>query len=274
MKARLFLVAFGLITIVAAESLAQFGGSTQYRDYNKGYNKGYNEGYRKGSAAARNGTWLGNYHTLSSQHPNRPTSYERGLLDGYVAARDSVGTGYGGLSINGVNIGNPFAAVGQTATNYQQAYQESIQNEQLCVQSYYDERRMNTSYGAEQQMQHPHATPEELAAFSRARLPEQLSADEFDPARGVIQWPGVLNRPEFAESRTSLEGLFQQAAADPHASGVGTQNYRDIEHAVEDMSEKLHSEIAQFAPMEYIAASKFLKKLLYHARVPPANAPA
>ena len=160
----------------------------------------------------------------------------------------------------------------QAAKNYQDAYQYSVENQKLRTQTYFDMKRMDSSYRAEQQMVHPHATPEESAAFNRARVPAQLSANEFDPAQGVIEWPGVLNRPEFDEGRTRLAELFGQAAADPHNSGLGTQNYRDIEKAIDEMSEKLHSEIGQFKPNEYIAASKFLKSLVHQARTPAAVA--
>jgi hypothetical protein len=158
------------------------------------------------------------------------------------------------------------------AKNYQDAYQHWIENQKLRTQTYFDMRRMNASYRAEQEMQRPHATPEEIEQFNRERMPTQLSANEFDPGRGVIEWPGLLNRPEFNDGRARLENLFVEAAADPHGSGLGTQNFRDIQDAVNEMSDKLHSEIAKFKPDEYIPASKFLKSLAFQARMPGADA--
>ena len=163
---------------------------------------------------------------------------------------------------------------GQAAKSYQDAYQHYIENDKLRVQTYFDERRMNASYRAEQEMQHPHATPDEIAAFNQARLPAHLSPNAFDPAHGVFEWPPLLTRSEFDENRAQLEGLFTQGAGDPHGSGLGTQNYRDIQHAVGAMSDKLHSEIKDFSPDEYIAASKFLKSLAYEARTPANDAVA
>lgn len=187
--------------------------------------------------------------------------------------------GYGRTGYGGYGAMNPLSAEAQlivarseAAINYEQAYNESIQNQKLRTETYYDDRRMNASYRAEQSMLHPHAPPEELAAFSRARLPPPLAPNEFDPARGVIEWPGVLNRPEFDEPRTRLAELFRQAAADPHGSGPGTRTNHEIEQTIEEMSEKLHSEIGQFKPNEYIAGSKFLKSLAYQAKTPAANA--
>lgn len=158
------------------------------------------------------------------------------------------------------------------ARNYQDAYTQWILNQKLREQTYFDMRRMNASYRAELEMMHPHATPQELEEFNHARVPEQLSANELDAARGIIQWPGALNRKEFEDNRTRLEGLFAEAAADPHGSGLGTQNYRDIQAAVDEMSDKLHSEIKQFKPDEYIPATKFLKSLAFSARSPGGDA--
>ncbi|HVA45246.1 MAG TPA: hypothetical protein VNH11_02570 [Pirellulales bacterium] len=157
---------------------------------------------------------------------------------------------------------------GQAAVSYQQAYQHWIENQKLRTQTYFDMRRMNASYRAEREMQHPHATPDEIVAFNQARLPAPLSANEFDPARGVLDWPALLTRPEFNDERAKLEGLFAQWATDPHGSGLGTQNYRDIQHAATALSDKLHSEIQDFSANEYIAASKFLKSLAYAASKP------
>lgn len=160
---------------------------------------------------------------------------------------------------------------GQAAVSYQQAYQHWIENQKLRTQTYFDMRRMNASYRAEQEMQHPHPTPEQIVAFNEARLPAPLSANEFDPGRGVIEWPALLRRREFDDIRAKLEGLFAQWSADPHGSGLGTENYRDIHHAISEMNDKLHSEIKDVTPNEYIAASKFLKSLGYEAGKPSGD---
>jgi hypothetical protein len=156
----------------------------------------------------------------------------------------------------------------RAGVSYQQAYRRWIENQKLREQTYFDMRRMNASYRAEQEMQHPHATPEAIDDFNHARLPAPLSANQFDPAKGVIEWPGVLNRKEFNDGRARLEGLFTDAAADPRSSGLGTQNYRAIQTTIGEMSDKLHSEIRQFKPDEYLAANRFLKSLAFEARTP------
>jgi hypothetical protein len=196
------------------------------------------------------------------------------------------GGGYGGFGAGSTPFGSAMLGIGAAtyaagtynlntslaATNYQQAYQQWIENQKLREQTYFDMRRTNASYRAEQEMQHPHATPEQIDGFNHSRLPTLLSANEFDPVRGVIRWPALLNRKEFDDSRARLERLFGEAAADPQASGLGTRNYRDIQSTIGEMGGVLHSEIGQFKPAEYIPASKFLKSLALEARTPGGDA--
>ncbi|HWB08519.1 MAG TPA: hypothetical protein VG826_04820 [Pirellulales bacterium] len=235
MKYRFMLLALSVILVVAADASAQ-------RRYGRGSGYGYGYGNLGWGYAGAGSTAFG------------------GALLGMGALTEAAGS----YNLN--------TAVG--STYYQQAYQQWILNEKLREQTYFDMRRMNASYRAEEAMQHPHATPEEIQEFNRSRLPAELSANEFDPAHGVIEWPALLKRPEFADDRARVEDLFAQAAGDPHDAGLGTQNYRDIQNAVGAMNDTLHSEIKDFTPDEYIPATKFLKSLAFEARAPGRNAMA
>jgi hypothetical protein len=229
------LLALSLTLVIAADASAQNYG---YRG--GGYGGGYGGGFGGWGLAGAGSTAFGS------------------AMLGTAAATYAAGT----YNLN----------TAQAGTYYQQAYQQWIMNQKLREQTYFDMRRMNASYRAEEAMQHPHATPEEVQEFNRSRLPAELSVNEFDPAHGVIEWPALLKRPEFNDDRARLEGLFSEAAADPHNAGLGTQNYRDIQNAVGQMSDKLRSEIKDVSPDEYIPSSKFLKSLAYEARTPGRNA--
>jgi hypothetical protein len=209
------------------------------------------------------------------------------LIASDASARGRGGGGYGGgagstpFGSAMLGIGAATAAAGrfnlstsQAATTYQQAYQSWIGNQRLREQTYFDMRRTSASYRAEQEMQHPHATPDRVDEFNHLRLPAQLSPSEFDPVNGVIQWPTVLNRKEFDASRARLEALFAEAAANPQSAGLGTESYRDIQGAISEMDGILHSKISLYKPEEYMPASKFLKSLAFAARTPGSDAPA
>ncbi|HET6878757.1 MAG TPA: hypothetical protein VFI31_01225 [Pirellulales bacterium] len=206
--------------------------------------------------------------------PCTASAYRRGGRGGGYgggAGSTPFGSAMAGMAMFTSAAGQYNLYTSQAAVNYQQAYQHYIQNRKLAVQTYFDLRRMNASYRAEQEMLHPHATPDEIAAFNQARLPEPLSGNVFDPGHGVIDWPPILRRSEFDDGRHTVEGLFTEWSSDPHESGLGTENCRNIQHAVADLGDKLHSEIKQFQPDEYIAASKFLRSLAYQARTPSGS---
>lgn len=182
--------------------------------------------------------------------------------------------GYGGYGYG--YMMNPWVAAGQyqlysaqAATSYQQAYSLWLDNKKKHAQTYFDLRRMNASYRAEVEMEHPHATSDQIVAFSKARDPQRLTADQFDPATAVLNWPPTLKNPEFAEQRNRLDNLFAERLGDPVAAGLGTHNCHDIQHAAAEMSAALRKKIAEIDADEYITAEKFLKSVAYEARFAP-----
>ena len=195
------------------------------------------------------------------------------------------GYGYGGMGAGSTPAGSFLAgtamatyAAGQynyytsmAAQNYQQAYSQWIDNQKHRTQTYFDMRRMNASYRAEMEMQHPHPTSDQIVAFSKARDPVRPSADEFNPDTAILNWPPTLQEPEFADQRKELENLFAERLGDPARSGLGTHNYREIQRVVGEMSDSLHKQIGQLGADEYIAAHKFLKSLGYEARFAPES---
>ncbi|HVX15346.1 MAG TPA: hypothetical protein VHC22_29420 [Pirellulales bacterium] len=266
MKGR-FLLALAQVVGITAAAMAQGIGRMplQPSGQNPHYGSGHHDGWIAGMNDARQNNW-------SLPSPNfHHSEYQHGYYDGYSATRGFVGPdnryGFGTVIVNGVQVPT------DPATNYQLAYQGAKMEKEWRAETWLNQRDQYARYHAALAARHPHATPEELAAFGHARLPAPAPAKDVVDAAGAIRWPELFHRAEFDDGRTKLEGFFRKAADDPHGSGLGTQNYRDIEQAAEDMSDQLHSEIAQFSPNEYIAASKFLKGLVHQASLPGAGAP-
>ena len=153
------------------------------------------------------------------------------------------------------------------AINYQKAYQHWIENQKLRETTYFDMRRMNASYRAE--THGAAATPEQLVAFSKARLPDRLSTDQLDPERGQIKWPQVLLRDEFAAERAALEYLFAERTTRPYSTGLGTQNYREVRRVTDDMHDILRNLLDVITPDEFIVGNKFLNSVAFEARFEP-----
>jgi hypothetical protein len=196
------------------------------------------------------------------------------------------GGGFGGFGLGafwaGSTVGGSWlagsamqtAAAGQAALmgslaakNVQDAYQHWIENEKLREATYFDMRRMNISYRAE--MHGPVATPEQLVAFSKARLPERLTTEQLDPERGQIKWPQVLLRDDFAPERAALEYLFAERATRPYSTGLGTQNYREVRRVTDDMHDMLRSMLDIITPDEFIVGNRFLNSVAFEARFEP-----
>lgn len=175
---------------------------------------------------------------------------------------------------------NPIAAMGslvqansRAAVNYQQAYSMYLDNLKKREQTYFEMRKMNASYRAEMELQRPHPTPEQMVEFNKSRLPAPLALEQWNPAQNTFHWPQVLAGKEFAADRKKIEGLFVARVNDPYHSGLGSENARDIEHAVEAMNDRLHAKIDKISADEYLSGSKFLQSLSYAAQS-DASAPA
>lgn len=203
--------------------------------------------------------------------PATASAYRRGY------SRRGGGYGYG---LGGFSPGGIISAMGQynlntskAAMGYQQAYSAYLDNRKKYQSTYFEMRRNWASWRAE--MRGPPPTEEQIAAYNKARLPKPLSPSQFDPAHGVLHWPQVLRNKDFDNDRHRLEGLFTEASANPQESGLGTENYREIEHSIDDLHNKLRAQIDNYSPDEYIPAEEFLRSLAYQARSPvDTSAPA
>lgn len=154
--------------------------------------------------------------------------------------------------------------------HFQYAYQHWLENQKLRESTYFDMRRMNASYRAENRG--PVATPEQLASFSKSRLPDRLTKEQLDPERGQFKWPQVLLRDEFAPERAALEYLFAERATRPYNTGIGTQNYREVRRVTEDMHYVLRDLLGAITPDEFILGNKFINSITYEARFEPEAA--
>jgi hypothetical protein len=174
------------------------------------------------------------------------------------------GGGFGFLGGGGSLLTSPQAALG-----YQQAYSAYRENRLKYEQTYFQMRRENASY-REVMRQHS-TTAEQIVEFNKARLPGRLSPTEWDSGRGTFVWPAVLGADEFANDRSEIDSLFAARDAEPQLAGLGSDNFHQIKKSARKMSDHLFAEIKQISPDEYIAASKFLKRLEFEARYAPAS---
>jgi hypothetical protein len=236
MRTMAFALAVGGVLACSSPAQAQFGGpfgGPMFGGYGGGYG-GYGGGWGWGS---------------------------------WGAGSTAAGSFLAGSAMQTAAAGEAILYTSIAAKNYEDAYQHWIENQKLRETTYFDMRRMNASYRAENHG--PVATPEQLASFSKSRLPERMGPDQLDPEHGQIKWPQVLMRDEFAPERAALEYLFAERATRPYSTGIGTQNYREVRRVTDDMHDLLRSLLDLITPDEFIAGNKFVNSVAYEARFEP-----
>jgi hypothetical protein len=150
----------------------------------------------------------------------------------------------------------------------QQAYREYLDNRTKTLETYGELAQINQDLRARQRG--PRPTQEELRRYATEGLPKPLSASQFDAMFGVLRWPEVLRRPEFAAERSSIDRLLPDYCL--RAAAVGSDACRDLSRSVVEMETKLKKDINSLTPLDYIAAKKFLESLKYEVQYKPAIA--
>lgn len=146
-----------------------------------------------------------------------------------------------------------------------------MQNQMTSVNDYFLEREANSYYRDQEKMaKSPPLTQEQLYQINVARLPKRLRHDQFNVVTGEIYWPDVLLHKDLAAERAELNKLFAERTHDN--SGVGSENYHDVQMAVHAMQRKLHDDIKLMEPTEYLAAITYIDSLAFEARFPPSSA--
>ncbi|MHC4400976.1 MAG: hypothetical protein ACYTG0_14970 [Planctomycetota bacterium] len=108
---------------------------------------------------------------------------------------------------------------------------------------------------------------ETYVKVSNASRPARLTQYQFDPDRGTIYWPVLLQGPEFEDQRAELQALFALNSSKGQESGLDFQH--KVDGVARNMREMLKRRVRQVSQMEYIESKKFLMSLAYEARSVP-----
>jgi len=141
----------------------------------------------------------------------------------------------------------------------------ALDNQLKAAKNFYDKRKMWEEYKA----LHPRdrVTAEEASRYSRAAVPKRLESYQLD-SRGVLFWPAVFDRPEFAEHRQAIDRLFKNRQ--PRDAGPESDFYRQVNEEVGNLRRELRAIIQEMSPAEYVAARRFLEGLAQEAYHAPA----
>jgi hypothetical protein len=176
-----------------------------------------------------------------------------------------VAMGLGGTLV-GSNSGRRTRGMARANANGSAARNDAngnyLENRRRRAEHYFEMRRMNESYRAD--WRSPGLTPEQLADINESRLPQRLTSDHWQPARGVAVWPAPLRGAEHAANRAQLESLFAERT--PDDSGIGGAGYGEVRRLARRMRDQLTARAKEMSVEEYTVARKFLDSLAHEAR--------
>jgi len=171
----------------------------------------------------------------------------------------------GGELLRGSGEGEYWRSLG--AINREQARRLYIENRQQAAETYFNMKRLNRA--AREELAAPRATAQDLSRYAKDRLPDVLSEQQYDRENGVVTWPLVLLRKEFAADRELIDALALQRSS---SNVVAPEVNAELAAATNAMLGTLRAEGTEFHSTDYITAMKFIKSLNYDARVNPTQA--
>jgi hypothetical protein len=182
--------------------------------------------------------------------------------------------GYGGTYEGSVLNGLGAYARGLGEYNYYSALaaregevarEQLLKNHKLAVENWVGLRK------ARQERRKAHWEKEKLTAEQVARLvesnrPDRLTAAQYEPATGKLNWPAALLSEPFAKEREALAAAFAKRTAKD--AGADSEFYDQVRRLTGQMIARLSDQSGELAPMQVIAAKKFLVGLKYESLSP------
>ncbi len=148
--------------------------------------------------------------------------------------------------------------------NEQQALKLDTENQVEWTKAYIEMQNMKHAYHKEQEA--PPVPPETWARLAHAAATPRLTPSQLDPVTGTINWPTMLQGPDFKNDRALLDKLFSDRAKSRGAIGVA--GFNQIREGTDRMLDALKAHIQQVPIREYNLARNFLTSLGYEANFP------
>lgn len=151
----------------------------------------------------------------------------------------------------------------QAIDTLEMARSKSIQNYRDAIDARYTTKRINEMYRAQKYAQE-RMSPEQLSRVTKAKLPDPLSAAQYNRGTGELVWPSVLMMPEFSGDRRAIEQAFAHRRGE--RVGMASNFYLEVSQSARQMHDKMLSQIDNLSTTDSIAARRFLKSVEFEAR--------
>jgi hypothetical protein len=157
----------------------------------------------------------------------------------------------------------------QAILNLTQADKNDILNRDLWTNTYFQMRREQRAYIAEERG--PRPTAEDLVRYAQMGKPKPLGPNQLDAVSGKIYWPRSLRTDQFASSRVILDEMFVKRA---RYGDISMEDLMTIRDETNKMADLLNQEIRNIPPMEYTSAKTFISSLAYQVQLVAGNSTA
>src|SRR5207247_2010023 len=96
----------------------------------------------------------------------------------------------------------------QARINNQDAYSKALDNSTKSVNTFWEQKDI---YSGRQQKEFAEIQQKRQAFLAKNSL-QSLTPEEFDRASGTVNWPRVLEQPQYNQYRLALDKLLKQRA--------------------------------------------------------------
>ena len=155
--------------------------------------------------------------------------------------------------------------VAETLKICEEVQSAALANDVKVAETYFGKRERREQYLAK----HPHVRPD-LDTYRRiSGGPRRTDLVSYRLNRQGMQWPELLQQPEFGQYRQELEILFAarpQKPLEPGGVARQVQFQHNVDNVTRQMREELKEKVHEVGQMEYIAAKKYIMSLAYEAR--------
>jgi hypothetical protein len=202
-------------------------------------------------------------HTAHAQYPISPYPYPYYNSGGASTVGQSYAMGMADLvrAAGDRNLNDSQAAI-----NAEQAASMDLDNQIKNEKTYFEMRKMNTSYRKAEQS--PGLTSEDSWRYAQMFMPKRLTSTQLDPVTGTIYWPTLLKDPRYSKYCDQLNKLFVQRESSH--GGIGYESYLQIQKITDSLIAELQKNIDTYQPNDYIALKNFVQSLAYEAKLPTA----
>jgi hypothetical protein len=194
--------------------------------------------------------------------PYQPAVPPPSNINSYGGMYSSPGTAAGSAMNGMANVisakGNYNLSTSAAAINMTQAQRNSIQNQQLAADTYFQMRASNKA--ARKAEAGPPPTMEEIARIAREGAPKPITEQQVNQMTGQINWPSALQEDTFAKDRKELEEIYTKKIK---YGGLSISDQMQARKTIETMFTELKSQITVIPPQDYTTSRSFLNSMIY-----------